>query len=331
MKKIREFSRSYIFLSFLYVAVGVVLLVWPTLSIQMIGKGVGVIMLVVGATYGVIYFTSDKRQEGYLQLELVIAIICAAFGIFVLLTPDFMRMVLPFAMATVLLVGAIVKIQSAVSMKRLLIRRWYLALILALIIIALGIFLLVYPFAEDYQMLIYIGICLIADGLTNLIGLLTIRLRTRKLEKIQKKNPGVDVKTLIEDEWAKSDAAKAEKKARKQEMKEQKRKEQEIVVEAREAESDPYETTVSGNREPDNESRESVDESDNEADRGSVNPGVQLDMPETGLVASAKTMLVNAFSKSEDTGAGTEESTDPQEEPVSAERKAPEEKENSLS
>ncbi|MCD7746304.1 MAG: DUF308 domain-containing protein [Lachnospiraceae bacterium] len=233
MKKIREFSRSYIFLSFLYMAIGVVLLVWPTISIQMIGKGLGVIMLVVGATYGVIYFTSEKRQEGYLQVELVIGIICMAFGVFVLLTPDFMRMVLPFAMATVLLVGAIVKIQSAVSMKRLFVRKWYLALIGALIIIALGIVLLVYPFAKDSQMLIYIGICLIADGATNLLGLLCIRLRTGKLEKIQRTHPGVDVQALIEDEWAKSDAAKAEKKARKQEKKEQKRqKEQDIVVES---------------------------------------------------------------------------------------------------
>ncbi|MCD8014217.1 MAG: DUF308 domain-containing protein [Lachnospiraceae bacterium] len=240
LKKIKEFSRSYIFLSFLYVAIGVVLLIWPTLSIQMIGRGLGVIMLVVGATYGVIYFTSNKRQEGYLQVELVIGIVCVAFGIFVLLTPDFMRMVLPFAMATVLLVGAIVKIQSAVSMKRLFVRRWYVALIAALIIIALGVFLLVYPFAEDYQMLIYIGICLIADGVTNLLGLLCIRLRTGKLEKIQKNNPGVNVQALIEDEWAKADAAKAEKKARKQEKKEQKRqKEQEIVVESEEISENP--------------------------------------------------------------------------------------------
>ncbi|MCC8050346.1 MAG: DUF308 domain-containing protein [Clostridiales bacterium] len=296
MKKIREFSRSYIFLSFLYVAVGIVLLVWPTLSIQMIGKGVGVIMLVVGATYGVIYFTSDKRQEGYLQLELVIAIVCAAFGVFVLLTPDFMRMVLPFAMATVLLVGAIVKIQSAVSMKRLMIRRWYLALILALIIIALGIFLLVYPFEKDDQMLIYIGVCLIADGLTNLIGLLAIRLRTRKLEKIQKKYPGVDVKALIEDEWAKSDAAKAEKKEQKRRKKEQKRQEQEIVVDAEEqaaGESDGYESDSeaageSDGCEPDSEADSSVkdaifvpDRPDCGSNSNSVDEqGVQLDMPE---------------------------------------------------
>ncbi|MCC8046047.1 MAG: DUF308 domain-containing protein [Clostridiales bacterium] len=230
MKKVKEFSVSYIFLSFLYVAIGIVLVIWPKMSIQLIGRGLGIIMLVVGATFGVIYFTSDKRREGYLQMELVFAIVCLSLGVFILLTPDFMRMVLPFAMATVLLVGAIVKIQTAVSMKRLLIRRWYLGLIAALIIIGLGIFLLVFPFKKDWQMLLYIGICLILDGMTNLFGLLCVRLRTRKLEKMQKKNPGMDVKVLIEQEWSSAAAAKAEKQAKKQEKKRQAK--EEVVVES---------------------------------------------------------------------------------------------------
>ncbi|MCC8066973.1 MAG: DUF308 domain-containing protein [Clostridiales bacterium] len=225
MKKVKEFSRSYIFLSVLYVAIGIVLLLWPSLSIEKIGKGLGIIMIVVGATYGVIYFTGNKRQEGYLQFDLVIGIIAVAFGVFILLTPEFLGMVLPFAMATVLLLGAIVKIQSAVSMKRLFIRHWYLGVIGALIIIALGIVLLVFPFKKDEQMLLYIGICLILDGTTNLLGLFCISFRTKKLEKIQRKNPGVDVKALIKAEWEKADALKAEKKARKKE-----KKQSEVVI-----------------------------------------------------------------------------------------------------
>ncbi|MCD8347803.1 MAG: DUF308 domain-containing protein [Lachnospiraceae bacterium] len=232
MKKIREFSKSYIFLSFLYVAVGIVLLLWPSMSLEMIGKGLGIILIVLGATYGVIYFTRDKRQEGFLQVELVIAVVCVALGVFILLTPEFLSMVLPFAMATVLLLGAIVKIQSTVSMKKLLVRRWYISLIAALVIIALGIVLLVYPFTSDAQMLLYIGICLILDGVTNLLGLLCIQLRTKKLDKMQKNNPEADITALVKSEWERSDAARAEKKARKQEKKAQ--KQQEIVVECEE-------------------------------------------------------------------------------------------------
>ncbi|MCD8021781.1 MAG: DUF308 domain-containing protein, partial [Lachnospiraceae bacterium] len=246
MNKIREFSRSYIFLSILYVAIGSELVAGPTLSLAMIGRGLGILLIVVGATCGIVYFTGDKKQEGFLQVELVVAIVCAALGVFVLLTQDFMSMILPFAMATVLLVGAIVKIQSAVSMRRLFVRRWYVALIAALVIIGLGVFVLVFPFATDAQMLLYIGICLILDGLTNLSGLFCIQIRTRKLAKIQKNNPGADVKALIEKEWEAADAAKAEKKARKREKKNQ--KEQEIVSEAEEVTPDVA-NTASGTSE----------------------------------------------------------------------------------
>ncbi|MCD7735824.1 MAG: DUF308 domain-containing protein [Lachnospiraceae bacterium] len=281
MKKVKEFSRSYIFLSILYIAIGIVLLVWPNLKIETIGNGLGIIMIVVGATYAVIYFTGNRKQEGYLQVDLVIGIVCAAFGVFILLTPEFLAMILPFAMATVLLVGAIVKIQSAVSMKRLFIRRWYLALIGALIIIALGIVLLVFPFKKDSYMLLYIGVCLILDGLTNLMGLFCIKLRTKKLEKIQRKNPGVDIKALIEDEWEKADAVKAERKARKKE-----RKQTEVVVDEAEDVTD-NEKTPSAAQEGSQPEKTAADTA---VDRPEDKPGKRKLFPKKSTAAEKTTI-----------------------------------------
>ena len=118
MKEVKQFSKSYIFISALYVVLGVVLLAWPTLSVQMICYGLAVAMIVIGISYGIMYFTKDSL-EGFLQMDLVIGIVCLAFGIFILLNPTFLSSVLPFAMGIILLLGAIVKIQSAFNMKKL--------------------------------------------------------------------------------------------------------------------------------------------------------------------------------------------------------------------
>lgn len=107
----------------------------------------------------------------------------------------------------ILLLGAIVKIQSAFNMKKLRLKKWYLILICALAVGALGAVLLWNPFQEEKYMILYIGICLILDGLTNLISLICIQTRLRKLKKIQKANPDIDLKELLEQQ-ARAEAEK---------------------------------------------------------------------------------------------------------------------------
>lgn len=206
MKEVKQFSKSYIFISALYVVLGVALLAWPMMSVKMICYGLAVAMIVIGISYGIMYFTKDSL-EGFLQMDLVIGIVCLAFGIFILLNPTFLSSVLPFAMGIILLLGAIVKIQSAFNMKKLRLKKWYLILICALVIGVLGAVLLWNPFEEEKYMILYIGICLILDGLTNLISLICIQTRLRKLKKIQKANPDIDLKELLEQQ-ARAEAEK---------------------------------------------------------------------------------------------------------------------------
>lgn len=208
MNEVKNFSKSYIFLSALYVALGIVLLAWPALSVKMIGIGIGIVMLVLGITYAIIYFTKDNLK-GFLQMDLVIGIVCLAFGVFILLNQSFLTTVLPFAMGIILLLGAVVKIQSSLNMKRLLYKKWYLMLAAALIIVALAVILLCNPFSQERHMLLYIGVCLILDGLTNLISLFCIQFRVKKLARLQKENPDADWKELLSQE-TKQEAAVVE-------------------------------------------------------------------------------------------------------------------------
>ena len=92
-------------------------------------------------------------------------------------------------------------------MKKLRLKKWYLILICALVVGALGAVLLWNPFQEEKYMILYIGICLILDGLTNLISLICIQTRPRKLKKIQKANPDIDLKELLEQQ-ARAEAEK---------------------------------------------------------------------------------------------------------------------------
>lgn len=198
MNEVKEYRKSYILVSALYVVLGAVLLVWPTASLKMICYVLGFSMVVIGLTFGIIYFTKENPQ-GFLQMDLVIGIVCLAFGVFILLNPAFLSHVLPFAMGIILLLGAVVKIQSSISMKRLRFRRWYLVLVGALLLIALGIVLLCNPFAQERYMILYIGICLVLDGMINLISMICISLRVKKLVKVQRQNPNAGLGELLDE------------------------------------------------------------------------------------------------------------------------------------
>ena len=198
MKEIREFRKSYILVSALYVVLGAVLLIWPDISVQMICYVLGFAMIVIGITYGIIYFKKDNLA-GILQMDLVIGIVSAAFGVFILLNQSFLQSVLPFAMGIILLLGAVVKLQNSINMKRLKFRRWYGILICALILAGLGIGLLINPFESEHWMVIYIGASLIFDGLVNLVSMICILSRVKKLKKLQEANPDrvVDPSELV--------------------------------------------------------------------------------------------------------------------------------------
>ena len=198
MNEVKQFSKSYILVSALYVVLGIVLCVWPNTSLKMICYGLGFVMVVLGITYGIIYFTKENLA-GFLQMDLVIGIICLAFGVFILLNPTFL--------ATV---GAVVKIQSALNMRRLKFEKWYGVLICALVIIVLGIVLLCNPFKKESYMVLYIGLCLILDGITNLVSLIFIQMRVKKLARIQKEYPEADLNELLAQQGKKKAQEKAE-------------------------------------------------------------------------------------------------------------------------
>jgi uncharacterized membrane protein YcjF (UPF0283 family) len=102
-------------------------------------------------------------------------------------------------MGIILLLGAVVKLQNSINMKRLRFRHWYFVLIFALVLTALGIGLLINPFDSEHWMVIYIGISLILDGLVNLVSMICILMRLKKLRKLQEANPDrvVDPSELV--------------------------------------------------------------------------------------------------------------------------------------
>lgn len=185
MNEVREVKKSFCVLSVAYIVLGLVLVIWPDISVKTFCYVFGVGMLIFGGTYLILYFTKERLQ-GVMQSEMVMGVIGLATGAYILLKMDYVLEIIPFAMGIVALLGAMVKFQDAMDLKKLKAVRWYLMLIWGLVLFVMGVLLVANPF-EELKMEVtvkLVGSSLILDGLGNLVGIFWLGHALKKLNKV---------------------------------------------------------------------------------------------------------------------------------------------------
>ncbi len=172
-------SRWLVGISVLYLITGIMMLFWPHLTLEMLGKVLGIGLLAVGCANIILYMTRD-HMDGILQMDLTEGVIFAAFGAFMLLHSDFVDMALPFGIGILLLIGGISHIQYALDMRRIGFLRWKMMLLCAAALIILGALLIYNPFAETI-LIYYMGISLIFNGGLSIVSILMISHRLKQI------------------------------------------------------------------------------------------------------------------------------------------------------
>lgn len=184
MEQIREVKKSFCALSVAYIVLGLALLIWPDISMQTFCYVFGAGMIIFGCVHIVMYFTKDKLQS-VMQMDMVSGIIGIATGAYILLKMESMLEMIPFVLGIAALLGAVVKLQYAFDLKRFHAKRWYLMLIIAAALLALGVLLVANPFEEMLSTLvILIGVSLLTDGLGNLLSIFWIGHLIRKRKNV---------------------------------------------------------------------------------------------------------------------------------------------------
>ncbi len=183
MEQIREVKKSFCVLSAAYIVLGLVLLIWPDISVKTFCYVFGVGMIIFGCTHLIMYFVKDKLQS-VMQMDMVCGIVGIATGVYILLKMEYVLEIIPFALGIVALLGSIVKLQNAFDLKRFGSRRWYIMLIFAVALLVTGVLLIANPFEGLEVIVVLIGISLIADGVGNLAGIFWIGYLVKHLRKV---------------------------------------------------------------------------------------------------------------------------------------------------
>ncbi len=179
---IKNFKRSYNWISLGYVILGVIFLVWPQLSLMTLCYSFGILTIVYGIVHLIGYFVRD-RMISVFRYDMVIGIIGVALGILILIRPQYIISILPILLGLFIILSSIMKVQNAFDLKRIDYPRWWLVLVFAAVSIALGLVLIWNPFAAASTLMMFIGASLCVDGLMSLWSMFCL---SRSLKRVKK-------------------------------------------------------------------------------------------------------------------------------------------------
>lgn len=192
---LKRLKTNIIISAILCVVLGIVLVVWPDLSMKIVCIAVGAVLLIGGGVRLAVYF-SARDGSMYAQANLIMGIVLAVVGIWILLKPDKVLAIIPIIVGIVIVLHGINDLQQAVTLYKDKYDKWWVALILGLLTIGFGVLLICKPFEALDTVVVLIGTFLIYDGLSD-IWIVSRIYRTAKA--LKQEAEAVDVEMEMKD------------------------------------------------------------------------------------------------------------------------------------
>lgn len=164
---LKKIKTNAIVSALMCIVLGVILVVWPGLTVRAVCMTIGFVLVASGANrlFGFI-FGGDNSI--YSRMNLVTGVIVALIGAWILFQPDTIIKMIPILVGIIVIIHGINDLQQTVSLCQNRYDKWWVALLLGLITIGFGILLIFNPFEAVETLVMFIGIFLIYDGVSDI-------------------------------------------------------------------------------------------------------------------------------------------------------------------
>lgn len=163
----KNMRNTYLITAILFIIAGIILLSWPQTTMNIICYGLGALILIYGAFQIYTYYKGKQETTSY-HMNLLTGIIACGIGLFMLLKSEIVISILPFIIGFTLLLESLLKFKHAYDLKKAGYEGFKWILIMAVITLAFAGLLVYNPFDAATSMVMFIGICLIYDGISEL-------------------------------------------------------------------------------------------------------------------------------------------------------------------
>ena len=185
IKNLKNLKANYTVSALVCIVVGLVLVIWPGTSTQVVCKVLGGVLFAYGIIQIIMYLWAKERTL-YLQGMLVLGIIFAVIGAWILLRPEMIIAAVPVIMGIIVIMHGLHNVMQAFKLKGMNYEKWWLALCLGLLAVIFGGILVYNPFKVVDTVVRVIGIFLVYNGLSDtwIISRLFTTRRAAEKEKV---------------------------------------------------------------------------------------------------------------------------------------------------
>ena len=181
MSLLKQLKWNLILLAVIFIALGIVLILWPGATMKTICYLLAAMLLALGVASLINYLRKDISGIIY-RYDLVVGLCAILGGILVIVKVDKLTDLIPAVLGFLVTMSGILKMQNSVDMLRLGHGTWHVAFAMAIVNIVAGIVLLMNPFEAAQILIRCIGIALVYSGITDLYVTISI---SRRLSKIK--------------------------------------------------------------------------------------------------------------------------------------------------
>ncbi len=171
------------------IAVGVVLVGWPSLFIDFACYIIGALLVATG----VIFILIDLRHATRNVFVIALGLVIAALGIVIISNPQFVSSVIPLAVGLILLADGVGSIINANGLRRCAHSGWKTLLLLGFITMVFGILIIVHPYGTAQLAFRIMGVALIYNGLSDMLMIFWVGGARKQYEREQDKKHAIDV------------------------------------------------------------------------------------------------------------------------------------------
>ena len=177
MSLLKQLKWNLILLAVIFIALGIVLILWPGATMKTICYLLAAMLLAIGVVSLINYLRKDISGIIY-RYDLVVGL-CA---ILVIVKVDKLTDLIPAVLGFLVTMSGIMKMQNSVDMLRLGHGTWHVAFAMAIVNIVAGIVLLMNPFEAAQILIMCLGIALVYSGITDLYVTISISRRLSRLK-----------------------------------------------------------------------------------------------------------------------------------------------------
>ena len=128
----RVAKTGYIAVSILLAVLGIVLIAWPTFSVNALGVICGILLILFGGVKLVGYFSKDLYRLAF-QYDMPFGILLIILGIIMLIHPGNLASFICVVFGLSVLISSLFNIQTALDAKKFGINQWWLIFALSVI------------------------------------------------------------------------------------------------------------------------------------------------------------------------------------------------------